>query len=306
MLIVSYRFSLPSSTGFIVPTEYDIHMAGDSRLRRLIGNVYRIGVGGEGVLRTEGRDNEAQKMLEAAYENGIRYFDSAPAYADSERYYGRFWAQHPDWKTLTFQTSKSAQRDAKSALADLTRTLSRMGRDRLGLWQIHDIRNSNDIRRIEGSGGALKAFYHARETGTALGIGVTGHHDPAVLLHAVTHWDIDSVLLPVNPVESAIGGFLDRVIPAARERGIGVIGMKTMGAGNYILPEAGLLPEVLIRFALSQDVDLVIVGCSTPEEAQILTRTGKEHIPMEKEEQARIVGIVRPYADRLAYYRGVT
>jgi aryl-alcohol dehydrogenase-like predicted oxidoreductase len=280
-------------------------MAGDSRLRKLTGNTYRTGLGGEGVLRTEGRYEEARKMLEAAYRSGIRYFDSAPAYADSERYYGRFWDQHPDWKTLTFQTSKSAQRDAKSASADLITTLSRMGRDRLGLWQIHDVRDSKDIRRIEAPGGALGAFYHARETGAALGIGVTGHHDPSVLLHAVTYWDIDSVLLPVNPVESAIGGFLDQVIPAARERGIGVIGMKTMGAGNYILPEAGLLPEVLIRFALSQDVDLVIVGCSTPEEARILARLGKEHITMEEEEQDRIIGTVRPYADRLAYYRGV-
>ena len=252
-----------------------IIMAGNSRLRKLTGGSYRIGLGGEGVLRTEGREHEALIMLREAYDSGIRYFDSAPAYADSERYYGRFWSQHPDWKALAFQTSKSAQRDAKSASADLTRTLSRIGRDRLGLWQIHDIRDNNDIRRIEGAGGALQAFYHARETGTVRGIGVTGHHDPAVLLHAVTHWDIDSVLLPVNPVESAIGGFIDRVIPAARERGIGVIGMKTMGAGNYILPEAGLSPENLIRFALSQDVDLVIVGCSTTDEARLLARIGK-------------------------------
>ena len=134
-------FSLTSSTGFIVPTEYGIHMAGESRLRRLIGSAYRVGLGGEGVLRTEGRDQEALKMLESAYGSGIRYFDSAPAYADSERYYGRFWDQHPDWKTLSFQTSKSAHRDAKSASADLTNTLSRMGRDRLGLWQIHDVRD---------------------------------------------------------------------------------------------------------------------------------------------------------------------
>ncbi|MDD1701298.1 MAG: aldo/keto reductase, partial [Methanoregula sp.] len=135
--------------------------------------------------------------------------------------------------------------------------------------------------------------------------GVTGHHNPAVLLHAVTHWDIDSVLLPVNPVESAIGGFLDRVIPAARERGIGVIGMKTLGAGNYILPETGLSPENLIRFALSQDVNLVIVGCSTTDEARLLARIGKEHVTMEEQEQSLLVDTVRPYANRLAYYRGV-
>jgi aryl-alcohol dehydrogenase-like predicted oxidoreductase len=282
-----------------------IIMARNSRLRTLIGSQERVGLGGEGVLRTEGREREARAMLNAAYEAGIRYYDSAPAYAGSERYYGLFWAQHPERKELTFQTSKSAQRSADGALGDLARTLTRMGRDHLGIWQIHDVRDTTDIREIEGPGGALRAFYQARESGTVRGIGVTGHHDPAVLLYAVTHWDIDSVLLPVNPVESAIGGFTDRVIPAARERGIGVIGMKTMGAGNYIHPESGLTPETLIRFALSQDVDLVIVGCSTADEARFLARMGNEAAPMKETEQARLIETFRHHAHRLAYYRGV-
>jgi aryl-alcohol dehydrogenase-like predicted oxidoreductase len=279
-------------------------MAGNSRLRKITGSNERIGLGGEGVLRTEGRRQEALAMLTAAYDAGIRYYDSAPAYAGSERYYGLFWAQHPERKELTFQTSKSGQRSAHGASEDLARTLTRMGRDHLGLWQIHDVRDDTDIRQIEGPGGALSAFYEARETGTVRGIGVTGHHDPAVLLHAVNRWDIDSVLLPVSPIEAAIGGFADQVIPAARERGIGVIGMKTLGAGNYIHPESGLNPETLIRFALSQDVDLVIVGCSTADEARFLARIGQEHATMGEEEQARLVEIVRPYAHRLAYYRG--
>ncbi len=280
-------------------------MAGNSRLRTLIGGSCRIGLGGEGVLRTEGRRQEALAMLTAAYEAGIRYYDSAPAYAGSERYYGLFWAQHPERKELTFQTSKSGQRSADGASEDLARTLTRMGRDHLGLWQIHDVRDTTDIREIEGPGGALRAFYEARETGTVRGIGVTGHDDPAVLLHAVTHWDVDSVLLPISPVEAAIGGFPDQVIPAARERGIGVIGMKSLGAGNYIHPESGLTPETLIRFALSQDVDLVIVGCSTADEARFLARIEKEHSTMGEEEQTRLVETVRPYVHRLAYYRGV-
>ncbi len=131
-------------------------------------------------------------MLSAAYEAGIRYDDSAPGYAGSEQYYGSFWAQHPDRKELTFQTSKSAQRSADGAWEDLKRTLTRMGRDHLGLWQVHDIRDTSDISFLEKPDGALHAFYRARETGTVRGIGVTGHHDPSVLLHAVTHWDIDA------------------------------------------------------------------------------------------------------------------
>lgn len=278
-------------------------MAGNSRLRTLIGSKYRIGLGGEGVLRTNGRESEALAMLEAAYASGIRYYDSAPAYAGSELYLGHFWAEHPERKDLVFQTSKSARREADGAARDLTRSLSRTGRDRLDLWQIHDLRERNDIRRIEGAGGALRTFYDARETGIARGIGVTGHYDPMILLHAVTNWDIDSVLLPVNPVEAVLGGFLDRVIPAARARGIGVIGMKVLGAGNY--PYSGLSPGKLIQFALSQDVDVVIVGCSNPAEAQFLARQGDEPKPMEAEDQERLVEEIRPYAKRFAYYRGV-
>ena len=280
-------------------------MAGNSRLRTLIGSPLRIGLGGEGVLRSNGREHEAIAMLEAAYSNGIRYYDSAPAYAGSEQYYGHFWGRHPEWKGHTFQTRKSATRDAEGADADLHRSLSRMGRESLGLWQIHDLRDYSDIRRIEGRDGALSAFYEARETGIAGGIGVTGHHDPAILLHAVTKWDIDSVLLPVSPVEAAIGGFMDRVIPAARERGIGVIGMKVLGAGAYISPDGGFSPGDLIRFALSQDVDMVISGCSTPDEAEFLARQEKEYTPMEEDEQAAMVEEIRPYAELLAYYRGV-
>ena len=280
-------------------------MAGNSRLRKILGNNLRTGLGGEGVLRTEGREQEALAVLDAAFKNGIRYYDSAPAYAGSEQYQGHFWAEHPDRREDTFQAGKSAERDAARAEADLTRTLSRTGRDHLGLWQVHDVRSRDDIRRLEGPVGALRAFFAARETGTALGIGVTGHHDPAVLLHAVTTWDADAVLLPVNPVEAAIGGFLDRVIPAARERDIGVIGMKVLGAGQYLFPGQGLSAESLIRFALAQDVDMVIVGCSTPGEAELLARIGKEYAPMDEEEQAHMIETVRPEAEKLAFYRGV-
>jgi hypothetical protein len=75
--------------------------------------------------------------------------------------------------------------------------------------------------------------------------------------------------------------------------------------GNFLYPEAGLPAETLIRFALSLDIDRIIVGCSTPDEAELLARFGREKTPMDGEEQERLVEAVRPYAERLAYYRGV-
>jgi len=55
----------------------------------------RVGLGGEGILRTTGQANQSQAVIKAAYEQGISYFDSARVYMDSELYYGKYWKDHP-------------------------------------------------------------------------------------------------------------------------------------------------------------------------------------------------------------------
>jgi aryl-alcohol dehydrogenase-like predicted oxidoreductase len=180
-----------------------------------------------------------------------------------------------------------------------------MGLDRLDLWQIHDVRTSEDLERIEGRNGALQAFIEAKDAGMTRFIGVTGHYDPAILEYAVTRWPVDSILIPVNPLEAAIGGFLDKVLEAATDRGIAVIGMKVLGASNFISEEAGITPQMLIRFALSQNITAAIVGCSSPQEVRILAEAGRELEPMSAEEQERLIATFRPHAKKLAFYRGV-
>jgi len=266
--------------------------------------VTQVGLGGEGVLRTYGRAAEALPVIEEAAAQGITYFDSAHAYAGSESYYGEFWSEHSTFRPRIFQTSKSASRDKDGANADLVQTLTIMGTDRLDLWQIHDVRTADDIEKIESPDGALEAFIEARDTGVARFIGVTGHHDPEILEHAVANWPVDSVLMPVNPLEAIIGGFLDSVLAAAEDKGIAIIGMKVLGASHYISEKAGITPELLLRFALSQRITTAIVGCSTPQEVQTLAKAGREFEPLTAEDDNRLVELFRPYAKRLAFYRG--
>jgi aryl-alcohol dehydrogenase-like predicted oxidoreductase len=266
--------------------------------------VTRAGLGGEGVLRTFGKDREARLVIEEALELGLTYFDTARAYSGSEGYLGQVWSKRPDLRERIFHTSKSAQRTRASALADLQLTLATLGTGYLDLWQIHDLRTRDDLERISAPNGALEAFITAREAGDIRFIGVTGHHDPEVLTRAVLEWPVDAVLLPVNPVESILGGFLDRTVAAARERGIGVIGMKVLGAGYYLAPDTGVTPELLLRYALAQDVDVIIVGCSTPDHVRAMSRSLSSP-PLELEEQRTLEEAFRPLAGRLAYYRGV-
>jgi aryl-alcohol dehydrogenase-like predicted oxidoreductase len=267
-------------------------------------SVTQVGLGGEGVLRTYDRENEAQAVIEHAAAQGITYFDTAQAYSGSQGYYGSFWRSHASLRQEIFQTSKSAARSYGEAMADLEETLQIMGLERLDLWQIHDVRTRQDIEEIEGPGGALQAFLEARDTGRVRFLGVTGHHAPTILEHAVKRWPLDAVLMPVNPAEAVLGGFLDRVMDAARDRGLAVIGMKVLGASHYISPQHGVTAEQLLRFALSRDISTAIVGCSSPAEVGALAEVGRNFEPLAEEAEKNLLELFRPNARRLAYYRG--
>lgn len=273
------------------------------KLGRTGREVTRVGLGGEGVLRTNGRGEAAEAVIRGALSEGMTYFDSARVYRDSELYYGRVWKQNPELRANIFQTSKSACRDRAGALRDLDETLSRLKTDHLDLWQIHDVRTMEEVREISGMGGALEAFLEARDQGRVRHIGVTGHHDPRVLTQAVKEWPVDAVLMPVNPVEELIGGFMTDTLTAAREKGIAVIGMKILGAGHYNLPKFGVTAELLIRYALTVGVDVAIVGCSTAGEAKELADAGRSS-PLTGQERRELLRVYEPYTRRLAFYRG--
>lgn len=276
--------------------------------RRVFGRtgqeVTCVGLGGEGVLRTYKRTDEAVEVIDEAVGQGISYFDSARAYAGSEGYYGAYWPANQEQRQRVFQASKSASRDKKGALADLDHTLKTMGLSHLDLWQIHDVRDDHDIKAIESPGGALEAFTGAKAAGKTRFIGVTGHHDPAILARAIRDWPVDSVMMPVNPVEGALGGFLDTALPLATEKGVAVIAMKVLGASHYIIPQLGITPELLIRYALSQPISVAIIGCSSPLEVQTLAGAGRDFKPLTREEQQDLVNKIRPHAKKLAFYRG--
>jgi len=267
--------------------------------------VTAVGLGGEGVLRTFGQERAAQAVILEALSQGIGYFDSANAYAGSENYYGLVWPNRPNERARIFQASKSARRDRKGAAAELDHTLKTMGIDHLDLWQIHDVRTHQDIDQIAGPGGALEAFVAARAAGKTRFIGVTGHDHPEVLTRAINEWPVDSVMMPVNPVEAVLGGFMDDAMAAAGRKGIAVIGMKVLGASQYLAPHSGITAELLIRFALSQPISVAIVGCADATEVQTLAAAGRLAEPLDSDLVHQLVEAFRPYARRLAFYRGV-
>jgi predicted aldo/keto reductase-like oxidoreductase len=260
-----------------------------------------VGLGGEGVLRTFGQEQGAQAVIEAALAAGINYFESARAYAGSEEYLGRGLKGHRD---RVFLTSKSHGRSYKEAMAHLTITLKNLHTDHLDLWQVHDVRTREDLDALSAPGGGLEAFREAREKGWTRFVGVTGHHDPEMLLNALDLFPFDTVLLPVNPAEPQHQSFLP-VAAAARERGLGVIGMKVLLRGLILqLAESPReLVSELVAYALSQPVSLAVIGADTPAQVKELAAAAQNFVPMTPEEQRALEEAVEPFARQLMYYK---
>lgn len=259
-----------------------------------------LGLGGEGILRTYGNDGEAYALINRALDLGITYCESARAYAGSETYYGKALQER---RKDVFLTSKSHARNKRGALAHLHETLRNMNTDHLDLWQVHDVRTIDDIAEIFGPDGAIEAFVEAKEGGLARFIGITGHHDPFIIRTCIERFDFDTVLLPVNPAEPAHQSFLAHVVPLAQERNMGIVGMKVYFRGFAARIPGFTGMEPFLRFALSQPVTNIVIGCDDIPQLEENVRYAGSFEPMAPDEMAQLVRTVSPFARQLMYYK---
>ena len=259
-----------------------------------------LGLGGEGVLRTYGYETEAYDLINRAIDLGINYFESARAYSGSESYYGRSLKER---REEIFLASKSHARNKKGALLHLQETLTNMKTDHLDLWQVHDVRTKEEMEKIFGPQGALEAFIEAKEKGLVRFIGVTGHHDPLITKQCLQQFDFDTVLIPVNPAEPAYRSYLTEVLPLAKQKGMGVIGMKV-----YFRGFADRLPwfetmDPFFRFALSQPITTAVIGCDDGEQLEGNVKSAAAFSPMTEKEAQDLIERVSSFARELMYYK---
>ncbi|MFA5354925.1 MAG: aldo/keto reductase [Thermodesulfovibrionales bacterium] len=259
-----------------------------------------LGLGGEGILRTYGYEREAGQLINRAIDLGLNYFESARAYSGSENYYGLALKER---RKELFLTSKSHARDREGALEHLRQTLENMKTDYLDLWQVHDVRTEADLSEIFGPRGAYRAFREAKEKGWVRHIGITGHHDPAIIKKCIEEYEFDTVLIPVNAAEPKYKSFIDSVIPVAETKGMGIVGMKVYLRG--LINQLPFInnPEPFFRFSLTQPVSTVVIGCDSIPQLEENVKLAEAFHPMTDKEMQNIVDLIAPNACRLMYYK---
>ncbi len=112
---------------------------------------------------------EAIRLLHRAFAGGIRFYDTARLYTDSEEKLGQAF---PDRRSRIFLASKTGAVTAEGFWKDLETTLKNLKTDYLDIYQFH---NPAFCPKPGDESGLYDAALEARKKGMILHIGITNH-----------------------------------------------------------------------------------------------------------------------------------
>ncbi len=229
---------------------------------------------------------EGKAVVRRAYDLGINYFDMARSYGGgkAEDVYG---AVIPEFRKNIFLTTKSLERTRKGAEKELEISLKALKTDHVDLWQMHMVNKLKDIEQIFAPGGAIEAFEAAKKAGKCRYIGWTNCRDPqvhvAMLQHAAR---FDTVLMPLHVADTAFSNdpamsFEKTALPAACQRGLGVLAIKVFGNAFLLRPFS---VGDCLRYTLSLPITAAPLGFCTLGQLEDDVRIAQNFKPFSEED----------------------
>ncbi|MBI3682918.1 MAG: aldo/keto reductase [Acidobacteria bacterium] len=244
--------------------------------------------------------NEAIRIMHAAIDEGVNFFDNAWDYHDghSEEIMGKALVQDGKRKKV-FLMTKNCERDYKGSKKNLEDSLSRLKTDYLDLWQFHEMVYDNDPDWVFDKGG-MKAALEARKAGKVRYIGFTGHKDPRIhlkMLNKPHQWD--TAQMPINVLDASYRSFQNEVVPVCLEKNVGVIGMKGL-AGGYpqgrLISHAGLTAEECYRYCLSLPITVQVMGINSMAHLKADIALARNFQPLTSEARRQLLARVKDEA----------
>ena len=257
-----------------------------------------VGIGGWHIGAVPDK-KEAVRIMHAAIDEGINFFDNAWDYQDggAETVMGE--ALSGGKRDKVFLMTKNCERDYKGSMKNLDDSLRRLKTDRLDLWQFHEMVYDNDPDWVFEKGG-LKAALEAQKAGKVRFIGFTGHKDPRIHLKMLSkphNWD--TAQMPINLLDYSYRSFQNEVVPVCLKKNVGVIGMKGL-AGGYpqgrLLSHVKLTAEECYRYCLSLPITVQVMGINSMEHLKADIALARNFQPLTTQAKQQLLAKVKDVA----------
>lgn len=258
-----------------------------------------LGMGGSAMVSlwarsygvTLGDIDQRAHMVRTAYDRGVRFFDTARVYGESERIMGMGLA---GVRENVYLATKVASPDPARTRRSVETSLRQLRTDYVDCVQIH----SPAIERVGFDGGMRihEELEKLKAEGLTRFIGLTTHVAFEDVLRMISTGGFDQVLLAYGYFRKGMDQMLsdrkieyrNKCLAKAYEQGMAIVAMKVLGANimshnarnvvpDYETAKLERLPSAAIRWVLQdQRVSMLNIGVSVPGdlEANIATLTG--------------------------------
>jgi predicted aldo/keto reductase-like oxidoreductase len=224
-------------------------------------------IGFGGIMLNDNSQEFANENVAKAFDAGVNYFDIAPSYGNALPKMG---PALKSYRKDCFLACKTTERSAAGAEKELNQSLESLLTDHFDLYQLHALSSVEEVEKAFAPGGAMEVFVKAREKGKVRFLGFSAHNEDAALL-AMSKFDFDTILYPINFNCWMHGDFGPRAIEMARSKGMGILALKAMAMTPvkpgeskkyknvwYTPVEDDEMVALALRYTLSKEVTAAI------------------------------------------------
>jgi predicted aldo/keto reductase-like oxidoreductase len=245
----------------------------------------------------------ADKALDFAREHGVNHIDVAPQYGNAQEVVGNWLKSYRD---QFFLGCKTLERTRDAAFADLYNSLKLLHTDHVDLYQMHAVSTLEILDQVFAPGGAMETLVQAREQGKTRWLGLTSHGmtAPSVLVEALSRFDFDTVMFPLNPRLYGDPDYrrdAENLLKIAQERNVGVMVIKAAAKGPWKTtsprrPDPWYEPyedyEPIaqgVHFALSQPGVATAATVGNKDLMPVFVQAAENFAPMNADDQAALI-----------------
>lgn len=204
-----------------------------------------------GIVSMKDGQDASDKYVSWAIDKGINYFDVAPSYGDAQEKLGNSLLPYRKNIHLACKTMYRTKAEAEKEFEESFRMLHT---DYFDVYQMHALGREEEVDQAFGVGGVMEMMVKAKERGLVRNLGITCHSEAAAL-KAMSLYDFDTVLFPLNWHMHMGHGMGEELCKKAKEKGMGLLGMKGLVERRWMNPEERHTSEFPKSWCKPIDVD---------------------------------------------------
>ena len=250
-----------------------------------------LGIGMSPLGQPKATQEECNRVIAMAADEGVNYLDAAPIYGMAERRLGPALKGKRDKFVLVSKVEATSKQDATWQMKE---SLQKMQTDYLDIVHLHNVGRTDrfpDLDVLMGEDGALQALRDAKKEGLIRHIGLTCHLRPTRALPVIESGEIELVMCAANFVDRHTYNFEGTVFSEAAKRGMGVVAMKILGGteGDHAKLSAEEHYTNAVRYALGiPGLSVAIMGIKNTAELQKALKTVRSYKPLSSDELTQL------------------